>query len=48
MRLKSLLKKYLQGLGEVADRGDAREESFYPALSGLLAEAAKATARTDV
>jgi hypothetical protein len=48
MRLQPLLKKYLQDLGEVAGRGDAREESFYAALSDLLAETARNTGRPHV
>ncbi len=33
MRLNPIVKKYLADLAEIARRGDAREESFYPALS---------------
>ncbi|MFZ2419949.1 MAG: DNA methyltransferase, partial [Anaerolineae bacterium] len=40
-------KPYLQTLAEIARRGDAREESFYPALSALLTAAAQAAGRTD-
>ncbi|MBM4456819.1 MAG: DNA methyltransferase [Chloroflexi bacterium] len=43
-----MLKKYLHDLAEIARRGDAREESFYPALSSLLAETARAAGRADV
>ncbi len=46
--MKTTLKKYLQDLTEIARRGDAREESFYPALSHLLAETATATGRPHV
>ncbi len=31
-----MLKAYLKKLADVARRGDAREESFYSALEGLL------------
>jgi hypothetical protein len=31
-------KTYFQELQTVAQPGDAREESFYPALAGMLAE----------
>ncbi len=48
MRLNPSLKKYLHDLAETARRGDAREESFYPALSSLLDEVAQAAGRTDV
>jgi len=33
---RSLLSGYLESLAAVEDRGDAREESFYPTLVGLL------------
>ena len=46
--MKTTLKRYLQDLTETARRGDAREESFYPALSRLLAETATATGRPHV
>ncbi len=48
MRLPSLFKPYLQALAETARRGDAREESFYPALSELLTAVAAAAGRADV
>ncbi len=48
MRLNLILKQYLQALAETARRGDAREESFYPALSRLLADVARAADRPDV
>src|SRR3972149_936172 len=33
-----MLKSYLKKVSEVANRGDAREESYYSALEGLLKE----------
>jgi len=48
MRLSSPFKPYLQALAETARRGDAREESFYPALSELLTAVAAAAGRADV
>jgi hypothetical protein len=36
-----ILKPYLQNLCNVASHGDTREESFYPALKGLLDDYAK-------
>jgi len=47
-KMKTVLKQYLQELTDIARRGDAREESFYPALSRLLAETAIATDRPHV
>lgn len=48
MRLQPTLKKYLHDLAEIARRGDAREESFYGALSGLLTDIAATASRTDI
>ncbi len=48
MNLKTLFKKYLKDLSEVALRGDAREESFYPVLATLLQEISEATGRSHV
>ena len=39
---------YLKNLADVARQGDAREESFYPALADMLDEVADATGRTHV
>ena len=39
---------YLNNLAAVARQGDAREESFYPALADMLKEMATATGKTDV
>ena len=33
-----MLKSYLKKVSEVANQGDAREESYYSALEGLLKE----------
>ncbi len=33
-----MLKEYLQKISETAQHGDAREESFYPALKDFLKE----------
>jgi|GEM_PF-2529924 len=44
MTKKVLFTDYLKSLSEVALRGDAREESFCPALSDMLQEVAKASA----
>lgn len=46
--MKALFRKYLKDLSEVALRGDAREESFYPALATLLQEVSEATRRPHV
>ena len=43
-----MLKKYVKDLHDVAERGDAREESFYPSLASLLEETAKAVGKVDV
>jgi len=48
MSKKTLFAKYLKELSEVAFQGDAREESFYPALADMLSEVAKATGRMQV
>jgi len=48
IQIKSLFKKYLQALSEVAQRGDAREETFYPTLAGLLQEVSETTGRPHV
>ncbi|RLD99275.1 MAG: DNA methyltransferase, partial [Aquificota bacterium] len=43
MSLKRIFKSYLKGLVEMAKRGDAREESFYPVLATLMENFAAAT-----
>lgn len=48
MSQKTIFAKYLKELSAVALQGDAREESFYPALAHMLAEIAKAQGRADV
>jgi hypothetical protein len=45
---KTIFSKYLKELSAVSLQGDAREESFYPALADMLAEAAKAQGRAHV
>jgi len=45
---KSFFSKYLSNLSQVALQGDAREESFYPALAEMLAEAAQGSGRADI
>ena len=45
---KSIFSTYLSDLTAVARQGDAREESFYPALADMLRETARATGRTHV
>lgn len=48
MSKKAILSTYLKDLGDVARRGDAREESFYPALGKMLGAIAKETGRAHV
>jgi len=48
MSKKTLFAKYLKELSAVALQGDAREESFYPALADMLSEVAQASGRTYV
>jgi len=45
---RALFKGYFRALRAVADRGDAREESFYPALADMLKALADATGRKHV
>ena len=45
---KTIFSTYLNNLAAVARQGDAREESFYPALADMLKEIAHATGKTDV
>jgi hypothetical protein len=47
MDMQKLLKTYFRSLRDVADRPDAREESFYGCLEGLLAAYADATGRDE-
>ena len=48
MSKKTIFLTYLKNLAAVARQGDAREESFYPALADMLKEMARATGKTDV
>ncbi len=48
MDKKTLFIQYLKDLAAVARQGDAREESFYPALAEMLKEQARATGKTDL
>ena len=48
MNQKTLFSTYLNNLAAVARQGDAREESFYPALADMLKEMARATGKKDV
>ena len=48
MSKKTIFPKYLKALAAVARQGDAREESFYPALADMLKEMARATGKKDV
>src|SRR3970040_2856780 len=43
-----MLKSYLKKVSEVANRGDAREESYYSALEGLLKEYAGSIDKKNV
>ena len=48
MNSKTIFSSYLKDLSTVAHQGDAREESFYPALAKMLEAFAHATGRTHV
>ena len=48
MNRNPIFSTYLKNLAAVARQGDAREESFYPALADMLKEVATATGKTDV
>ena len=48
MNNKVLFTPYFRELYAVAQQGDAREESFYPALAAMLTAIADATGRTHV
>lgn len=45
---KALFKTYFKKLNAIAQQGDAREESFYPALADMLASVAESTGRKHV
>ena len=48
MHMRPLFKSYLKELSDTTLRGDAREESFYPALATLFQEVSEATDRPHV
>jgi hypothetical protein len=48
MSKKALFGNYLKNLSDVALRGDAREESFYPVLAEMLREVAQASQRPHI
>ncbi|HRT95697.1 MAG TPA: adenine methyltransferase, partial [Planctomycetota bacterium] len=48
MTRAAIFKQYVEALGAVAATGDAREESFYPALRDMLKNVANATGRSHV
>ncbi|MBM3189463.1 MAG: hypothetical protein FJZ90_12155 [Chloroflexi bacterium] len=48
MTAKALFAKYLKDLCAVAQQGDAREESYYPALADMLQAVAEASGRKHV
>jgi hypothetical protein len=43
-----MLKSYLKKIFEVADQGDAREESYYATLGGLLNEFAESCGNKNI
>jgi len=43
--LSEMLKKYIKEISEITQRGDAREESYYPALKTLLEDFAQSAGR---
>ena len=48
MTRATIFKRYSKALAEVAQPGDAREESFYAPLADLMGQVAQATHRPDV
>ena len=48
MSKKTIFSTYLNNLAAVARQGDAREESFYPALADMLRETARVTGKPHV
>jgi predicted helicase len=48
MNTKPLYDKYLKRIHEIDSQGDAREESFYPALAELIGEEAHAGGRNEI
>ncbi|MCX7591522.1 MAG: hypothetical protein N2255_07835 [Kiritimatiellae bacterium] len=47
-RAKTIFRTYFEHLFAMAARGDAREESFYPALAAMLKAVAQATGRSHI
>ncbi len=43
-----MLKPYLKKIHEIAERGDAREESYYSTLEALLDSFLESTSKKDV
>ena len=43
-----MLKSYLEKIGELTNRGDAREESYYPILEGLLKKYIESVGRKNI
>lgn len=43
-----MLKSYLKKIFEISDRGDAREESYYSTLEGLINEYAESVGKKDI
>jgi hypothetical protein len=43
-----MLKSYLKKVFEIANQGDAREESYYPTLDGLLKEFARSSNKKNI
>ena len=43
-----MLKVYLKEIFEIANRGDAREESYYSCLETLLKDYIKSTSKADI
>jgi len=43
-----MLKPYLKRIYEIANRGDAREESYYSVLEGLLKEYTESVCKRNI
>ena len=43
-----MLKSYLKKIFDVANRGDAREESYYSTLEGLLKEYTESVGKSNI
>lgn len=48
IRQKEMLKPYLKKIQEIADRGDAREESYYSALEELLRQYTESISKRNI